>query len=149
MILPALYVSERLKYERGGIVHFFFVWLFDVRRKGKIISVLNISNIANVIFPYVLFFSFLLQSVGEKKTIPREEDRMTSGVSWLVAIWVTQPVWPTRVPRSLSWSPDMIFFFKLSENKKKKKNQQQKKKRKKKHTQKKIHKNTQIHKQHL
>lgn len=37
-------------------------------------------------------------------TLPRDEDKIMSGYFGLVAIWVTQPLWPLRVPLSFKVS---------------------------------------------
>ena len=43
--------------------------------------------------------------------IPREADRIMSGYCGVVAIWVTHPPWPERVPRRVIWSPILKFQF--------------------------------------
>lgn len=39
-----------------------------------------------------------------KNILPREDDKIMSGYFGLVAIWVTQPLWPHNVPRSFKVS---------------------------------------------
>merc|ERR1711974_165887 len=38
------------------------------------------------------------------RDLSREDDRIMSGYLGLVAIWVTHPLWPSRVPRRLRFS---------------------------------------------
>lgn len=48
--------------------------------------------------------------------LSREAERTMSGYCGVVAIWVTQPLWPTRTPFKASCSPDkdiLICFFRL------------------------------------
>ena len=40
--------------------------------------------------------------------LPLDADKIMSGNLGLVAIWVTQPLWPRRVPRSFN---DSLFIF--------------------------------------
>lgn len=40
--------------------------------------------------------------------LPREEDRIMSGYLGLVAIWVTQPLWPSSVPLNWRVSEDIL-----------------------------------------
>jgi hypothetical protein len=42
-------------------------------------------------------------------SVPREADRIMSGTSCVVAIWVTHPPCPTSVPRSSMCSPEAIL----------------------------------------
>ena len=42
--------------------------------------------------------------------LSREEDRIMSGTCWVVAIWVTQSLWPRRTPTFVSCSVLAIVF---------------------------------------
>lgn len=44
----------------------------------------------------------------KKNYLPRDDDKIMSGYFGLVAIWVTHPLWPIRVPRR--WSVSVIFL---------------------------------------
>lgn len=59
----------------------------------------------------IIKFAFLMSTVRHYTLVgilPREADKIMSGNFGLVAIWVTHPLWPRRVPRSFN---DSLFIF--------------------------------------
>lgn len=62
---------------------------------------------------YYIFRLIRLEEISDtcvkyvKRSLPREEDKIMSGYLGFVAICVTQPLWPHRVP--LSFKVSVIF----------------------------------------
>ncbi len=55
-----------------------------------------------------------LVSFHTMSDLSRDEDRIMSGNLGLVAIWVTQPLWPSKVPRNVNVSAMFHRFFSIN-----------------------------------
>lgn len=62
------------------------------------------------IWPAQSTFIEIFHKFFRKNYLPRDEDKIMSGYFGLVAIWVTHPLWPNKVPRLCNVS--VIFLSK-------------------------------------